>query len=140
MDMPDLEEERPVVESAVSREHHPAPLGIKTRSPPSPQDPTAAFISDTPNSSLFHSITHTLDAMWRSKVDDKDGRNTLQSRQVGGLGEPFYKDPMGFDISIGMTIEHGKRVFVEKWGYRDCNTKTLGFVAEDAWKLEHDWE
>jgi hypothetical protein len=39
-----------------------------------------------------------------------------------------------------MTIEHGKRVFAEKWGHRDCDIRAIGLMPEDAWKLEHDWK
>lgn len=39
-----------------------------------------------------------------------------------------------------MTIEHGRAVFREKWGHRDCDTVSIGLKPEDAWKVLHDWE
>jgi hypothetical protein len=88
----------------------------------------------------FKQMEHTLDNMLRSKGDSARGRNTWQARQTGGQGDPFYRDSAGFDIGIQMTIEHGRAVFREKWGHRDCDIRGIGLMPEDAWKVEHDWE
>ena len=39
-----------------------------------------------------------------------------------------------------MTIDHGRAVFAEKWGHRDCDISAIGLRPEDAWKVEHDWD
>jgi hypothetical protein len=44
---------------------------------------------------------------------------------VGGQGEPFYRDLNGFDVAIGMTIEHRKKVFSEKWAIEDATIELL---------------
>ncbi|KAK3058184.1 hypothetical protein LTR09_001262 [Extremus antarcticus] len=61
-----------------------------------------------------------------------------QGVQQGGQGEPYYRDAEGFQQSIVMLAEQGKKIMAEKWGHRGCNLKGLKF--EDAWKVEHDWE
>jgi len=91
------------------------------------------------NEEGFLHLVHTLDAMVHSKSESKAGRNTWQGRQVGGKGEPFYRDSAGFEKAIQMTIEHGRAVFSEKWGHRDCDIREKGLVADDAWRVEHDW-
>lgn len=84
-------------------------------------------------------ILDVLDHMGHSKVANKNGRNTWQGRQVGGQDDPYYRDSEGFEIGIQMTIEHGRRVFAEKWGHRDCDLRAQGLVAKDAWRVEKDW-
>ena len=39
----------------------------------------------------------------------------------------------------GVTIEHVRPMFAEKWGDRDCDIRALVLRPEDAWKGEHDW-
>ncbi|KAH8656602.1 hypothetical protein BGZ60DRAFT_417315 [Tricladium varicosporioides] len=96
---------------------------------------------DTPASDThFRPLIDTLNAMTDAKGRSAKGRNTWQARAAGGKGEPFYRDSAGFEIGIQMTIEHGRRVFAEKWGHRDCNIKDVGLKADDAWIVEHDWE
>jgi len=91
-------------------------------------------------SERFEQLERTLDAMGHSKGAASGGRNTWQARQTGGQGEPFYRDSAGFEKGIWMTIEHGKRVFAEKWGHRDCDIRAIGLRPEDAWRVEPDWE
>jgi hypothetical protein len=85
-------------------------------------------------------LERTLDDMLRSKGAQSGGRNTWQFRQTGGQGDPFYRDSLGFEEGIRMTIEHGRRVFAEKWGHRDCDIVKMGLRPGDAWKVEHDWD
>jgi len=105
-----------------------------------PAKPSAKYTSDTLNSPRYHDLVHTLDRMQHSKVTSSSGRNTWQSRQSGGQGEPFYRDPQGFETAIQMTIEHGRAVYREKWGHRDCDIYQVGLRAGDAWRVEKDWE
>ncbi|KAJ8066659.1 hypothetical protein OCU04_005705 [Sclerotinia nivalis] len=74
-----------------------------------------------------------------SKGASKNGRNTWQGRQTGGRDDPYYKDSEGFERGIQLLIEHGRRVFAEKWGHRDCDLRAQGLVAMDAWRVERDW-
>lgn len=45
------------------------------------------------NGSRFQGLVKTLDQMQTDKDNAKSGRNTWQARQLGGQGEPFYRDP-----------------------------------------------
>lgn len=75
--------------------------------------------------------------MEQAKYTDGGGwRNTWQLRQSGGQGEPFYRDPEGFEIGLRMMIDTGRSVFAEKWGHRGCDITQIGLKAEDAWRVE----
>ncbi|RYP33008.1 hypothetical protein DL767_004919 [Monosporascus sp. MG133] len=67
-------------------------------------------------------------------------RNTWQTRQEGGFGEPFYRDPRGFEQAQQIMIDAGRRVFAEKWGHRGCDLIDKDIEGGDAWKLERDWD
>jgi len=69
-----------------------------------------------------------------------DQRNTWQMRQTGGRGEPFARDPEGFETGLQMMIDTGRAVFAEKWGHRGCDIARMGIRPEDAWRLERDWD
>ncbi len=94
---------------------------------------------DEIGSERFLQLERTLDQMVQSKGAQSGGRNTWQFRQTGGQGDPFYRDSLGFERGIRMTIDHGRAVFAEKWGHRDCDIRAIGLRPEDAWKVEHDW-
>lgn len=100
--------------------------------------PASAWVDDTLDSDMFKALTSTLDHMQGSKLSGD--RNNWQARQTGGQGDPFYRDSRGFEDAILMTIEHGRHVFREKWGHRDCDIVAMGLKPEDAWKVEHDWK
>lgn len=75
------------------------------------------------------------------KYTDGGGwRNSWQLRQSGGKGEPFYRDPEGFEIGLRMIIDIGRSVFAEKWGHRGCDIAQIGLTEEDAWRVERDWD
>lgn len=67
-------------------------------------------------------------------------RNAWQRRQQGGQGEPFYRDPEGFESGLQMHIAVGRQVYADKWGHRGCDLDVMGVRTEDAWHLEHDWD
>ncbi|KAI9673210.1 MAG: hypothetical protein M1817_003073 [Caeruleum heppii] len=95
---------------------------------------------DTLSSPRWHALVRELDVMQVDKNSHEGGRNFWQVRQQGGKGEPFYRDPEGFEKAILMTIDHGGNVFAEKWGHRDCDIRNAGLGPGDAWKVEHDWD
>ncbi|KAL2070105.1 hypothetical protein VTL71DRAFT_14785 [Oculimacula yallundae] len=95
--------------------------------------------SSTINSPSFALLHDTLKAMEHSKATSSHGRNTWQARQRGGEGDPFYRDSAGFERGIAMTIDHGRAVYAEKWGHRDCDIWEKGYKLEDAWRTEKDW-
>ncbi|KAM7203944.1 hypothetical protein V8F33_001915 [Rhypophila sp. PSN 637] len=65
-------------------------------------------------------------------------RNTWQKSQSGGRGEPFYRDPDGFEQGILMQIDLGREVFSDKWGHRGCDIARS--LVDLAWRLERDWD
>ena len=115
-------------------------VGAVTKPSGDKQLPAAAgWEDDQPNSELYKHLVRVLDDMFRSKAESKRGRNTWQGTQKGGKGDPFYRDSEGFEEAIQMTIAHGRTVFSEKWGHRDCDIVAMGLKPDDAWRVEHDW-
>lgn len=78
-----------------------------------------------------------MEAKW---ADEGIWRNTWQAKQGGGFGEPFYRDPNGFEEGVKNMIDAGRRVFADKWGHRGCNLIEMGIEPQDAWHLERDWD
>jgi hypothetical protein len=104
-----------------------------------PKPDTSLWTEDAPASETYNHLIQILEHMQGSKNSASAGRNTWQARQSGGQGEPFYRDSAGFEKAIQMTIEHGRAVFREKWGHRDCDIYEVGYRADDAWRVEKDW-
>lgn len=92
------------------------------------------------DSPTYRDLISTLEEMQRNKNEGKDGRNTWQSRQQGGQGEPFYRDGEGFERGVQMTMELGRKVFEEKWGRGRCDIRDAGLVEGDAWRVVGAWE
>ena len=93
------------------------------------------------NSATYHEILRTLGAKQNEKnANGGGGRNTWQSRQVGGQGEPFYRDPEGFEESILSLMDWGKSVFNAKWGRDRCDLRDVGLTEGDAWRVVRGWE
>lgn len=108
--------------------------------PPSPEPPAPVMKPDGRNSPEYHELLKKLDEMQRVKNEDKAGRNTWQSAQQGGHGEPFYRDGPGFEQGISMTMNFGRDVFEAKWGRGPCNIREVGLGEDDAWRLVPNWE
>ena len=105
---------------------------------PHPSSPSSTAALSSP---LYHSLLHALDAMQTTKnAAGGGGRNTWQSVQRGGQGEPFYRDPDGFEKAVVMWMDFGKNVFYEKWGRGGCNLRDVGMGKADAWRVVRDWE
>ncbi|KAL8841624.1 MAG: hypothetical protein Q9170_000838 [Blastenia crenularia] len=111
-------------------------------SPPPPEAPAPAPVGKeaSRNSPAYHELLKKLDKMQRSKSEDKAGRNTWQSAQQGGQGEPFYRDGAGFEQGVSMTMNFGRDVFEAKWGRAECNIRDAGLGEDDAWRVVPDWE
>ncbi|RPB00232.1 hypothetical protein L873DRAFT_1789159 [Choiromyces venosus 120613-1] len=103
----------------------------------------SVFYPGTPseplNSERFKYLHKMLDDLQRSKNDAKYGRNRWQAQQRGGKGEPFYRNPVGFEKAIIHWIKTGRTVFAEKWGHRDCDIFEIGKEIDKAWEYKKDW-
>jgi hypothetical protein len=115
----------------------------KAPSTPSPTNegplPPASWGSEDDQASpSYHDLTNLLHKMQTRKNNDVRGRNIWQASQTGGQGEPFYRDPEGFDRAVKMTIEFGRAVMSEKWGHRGCDLRDNGLRLGDEWRVERD--
>ncbi|KAI5859631.1 hypothetical protein GGS23DRAFT_585291 [Durotheca rogersii] len=73
--------------------------------------------------------------------DENKARNSWQSSQRGGVGEPYYYNSDGFSKSFWILAEAGREVFRQKWGHQDCDlVKGTALKLEDQWLVEKDWE
>ncbi|KAH8590316.1 hypothetical protein B0O99DRAFT_521660 [Bisporella sp. PMI_857] len=81
-----------------------------------------------------------LAAVEEQKDVKKQGeRNKWQYRQTGGKGEPFYRDPDGFEQALQMMIDTGVKTYQAKWGHKECNLPDVGLRPDDAWMVEKDF-
>lgn len=83
----------------------------------------------------WRALQRVADSMFHYKHGDR-GRNTWQSGQHGGHGEPFYYDSTGFTEAIDILTQAGRDVFRRKWGYSECDLITGGGLSyEDQWRV-----
>lgn len=87
----------------------------------------------------FEELIEAIKVQTEIKIHGEEERNSWQYKQQGGQGEPFYRDPHGFEKGLQMAIECGVQTYHEKWGHRECNLREAGLNLTDAWKVEHDW-
>lgn len=80
----------------------------------------------------YHALKRMLNDLAQEKTKHKGGRNYWQVANNGGLGEPFWQVPEGFEKAVEMTIEHGRKVFTKKWGNEGCGLKKAGRSCKDA--------
>jgi len=73
------------------------------------------------------------------KAHGEEERNSWQYKQTGGQGEPFYRDPQGFEQALQMMIAAGVDTYHEKWGIDGCDLGAAGLKLEDAWKVEKSY-
>ncbi|KAI0407938.1 hypothetical protein F4802DRAFT_551871 [Xylaria palmicola] len=89
----------------------------------------------------FQHLVEVAERMQNLKWSGKGvSRNTWQGRQMGGQGEPYYRDAEGFSSGIEAMTDAGRRVFADKWGHRGCDLLELGIEGKDVWRLDHDWD
>ncbi|KAK0724980.1 hypothetical protein B0H67DRAFT_482246 [Lasiosphaeris hirsuta] len=91
------------------------------------------------NIERWRKLLSTADSMFHYKHGDR-GRNTWQTGQHGGQGEPFYYDAAGLAEGIDVMTETGREVYRRKWGHRDCGLiQSAGLGFDDQWRVEKDW-
>jgi len=102
---------------------------------------SGTWASDEIGSASYKQLHEVADAMEKYKNEGgPNGRNTWQARQTGGKGEPYYRDPEGFETGIQMITQTGRDIYAEKWGHQSCGLLPFGRKAGDEWRIEHDWK
>jgi hypothetical protein len=116
----------------VSSTHHPLPLPPSSPSEDQSDDPLI----------YFRALNQLGLNMTNHKYRDSDHvRNTWQTAQRGGQGEPYRYDPLGFSTAFDIVTEAGREVFRQKWGHLGCNiAEETALRLEDQWLVEKDWE
>ncbi|KAL9095756.1 MAG: hypothetical protein Q9165_002188 [Trypethelium subeluteriae] len=74
------------------------------------------------------------------QADGGKARYGWRNIQGGGRDEPFYRDPEGFEKAVILTNEFSRKLMAEKWGHIGCGLREAGLSADDAWRVEHDWD
>ncbi|KAK5171910.1 uncharacterized protein LTR77_003547 [Saxophila tyrrhenica] len=100
-------------------------------------EPAHLLPEDERGSHEWEKLRDRLNSMSVSK--NNGDRNTWQASQEGGQGEPYYRDPAGFEKAIEMWMKFGQDVMAEKWGHHGCNLRGVGLSAGDEWRVKHDW-
>lgn len=85
----------------------------------------------------WHHLVEVVERMAEAKENSTRYQLT---RQAGGAGEPFYRDPEGFEAGIAALTTAGKGVFADKWGHRGCDLLDLDIDDKDAWRVQRDWD
>ena len=88
----------------------------------------------------FDKLNEAVQVQIDVKTKGEEERNSWQYKQTGGKGEPFYRDPQGFEWALQRMIAAGVETYHEKWGHNDCNLGGAGLKAEDAWQVEKDYQ
>ncbi|KAK3938219.1 hypothetical protein QBC46DRAFT_168789 [Diplogelasinospora grovesii] len=118
----------------------PPPPPPKERGKEQGEEKKVARDVEDENLGYWRALHAVSDSMFHYKHGER-GRNTWQTGQRGGKGEPFYYDAAGLAEGIDVITEAGKEVFRRKWGHRDCDLITgAGLGINDQWQVEKDWE
>ncbi|KAK6350945.1 hypothetical protein TWF718_004125 [Orbilia javanica] len=85
------------------------------------------------NTTRFNDLKAELERMMKEKHENKGGRNYWQAKQDGGQGEPFWRNPKGFERAINFWIDKGRELFKLKWDHPDCNLVEIGRKYGEEW-------
>ena len=113
---------------------------IDPKNPPKTAAELDALPEDERGGKGFEKVTEAIQEMVDMKAHGEEERNSWQYKQTGGQGDPFYRDPRGFETALQMMIQCGVTTYKEKWGHQDCSLRGAGLKPSDAWMVEHDWE
>ncbi|KAF3941462.1 hypothetical protein ABW19_dt0209312 [Dactylella cylindrospora] len=86
-----------------------------------------------PNSSRFQALKQEFEGIMAAKNKPGVERNTWQSEQDGGKGEPWTYDPIAFQKAWWYVASKGREVFFKKWATFDCAITGLGRTPKDIW-------
>ena len=71
-----------------------------------------------------------------ARVKNTKVRNRWQWQQMGGQGEPYYRDMDGFAEALEYTVQAGVQTWEAKWGTTGCSLIGKGLQLEDEWQVE----
>lgn len=91
---------------------------------------------DERGSGHWKRLQEQLQAMQEEKVHGALARNSWQTQQTGGQGEPYYRDIAGFEEALEITIKAGEAVYRRKWGTGRCDLIKAGLKEGDEWTVE----
>ena len=92
---------------------------------------------DVLNSTIFHEMQHDFETMTHVKNNGDIGpRNRWQVAQMGGQGEPYYRDLDGFAEALEYQVDAGIKTYEAKWHAGSCALRDAGLKPEDEWKVE----
>ncbi len=97
---------------------------------------TSTPVEDDRGGSGYRALKLQLQRMMDEKQDNALERNTWQTKQTGGQGEPYWQNPEGLERTKWMNVDLGRSVYHEKWGTMECDLRKMGLKAEDAWRVE----
>lgn len=126
--VPTFDDPNPVVETT-------EPKQTRRRS----EEGSMSILSLEENIEYWKALLKTSDTMFHHKHSGR-GRNTWQSGQHGGQGEPYYYDAAGFSEALEVLTEAGKEVYRRKWGHGNCDLIDGGGLRfDDQWLVEKDF-
>ncbi|GKT56483.1 hypothetical protein ColTof4_08971 [Colletotrichum tofieldiae] len=104
---------------------------------PSSSSDTTTSTSTTGAAAYFRAIVDVGLAMTNYKYRDSDhNRNSWQTSQHGGAGEPYYYDPEGFAEAFAVLVAAGRKIFELKWGRGGCDiAEGFGLKIGDQWRV-----
>lgn len=88
----------------------------------------------------YEQLLEAISVQSELKNHGEEERNSWQYKQTGGQGEPFYRDPQGFEWALQTAINAGVETYHEKWGHDGCDLMEAGLKTQDAWMVEKDYE
>lgn len=87
----------------------------------------------------FDKLVEAVKVQQGVKTRRGEERNQWQYKQTGGQGEPFYRDPQGFEKALQMVIATGVRTYREKWGWKTCDLHAGHLGLGDAWQVKKNY-
>jgi hypothetical protein len=101
---------------------------IDSANPPTSIVELAKLPEDERNGTSFGELVEATKHQTDIKLHGEEVRNAWQYEQQGGEGEPFYRDPEGFEEALQMAIECGVQTYREKWGHKECRLEGLTVI------------
>jgi hypothetical protein len=112
---------------------------IDPKNPPKTAAELDGLPEDERGGKGFDDVIAAIKVQQDVKAHGEEERNSWQYKQQGGQGEPFYRDPIGFEHALQKMITCGVETYNEKWGHKGCDLIEARLKLSDAWMVEPDW-